>query len=866
VQHSRVDQLIVLFERALEAPPERRAELVCEMAGGDGAIEQELNSLLAAHESAGDYFDSLERDLIPPASAAVFGAGLAPGGSASLAEVQEALGDSYRIVRELGGGMSRVFLAKDMRLGRDVVIKVLPADLAASTRADRFRREIQLAAQLQHPHLVPLLASDSVGSLLYYTMPFVAGESLRERIARDGALPVRDARDIWRDVLEALAYAHTRGVIHRDIKPGNILLSGRSALVTDFGIARAIEAAGDDASETAPGLTIGTPAYMAPEQVTGDPNADHRVDIYAAGLVMYEMLGGGLPFSGASSRELMLARLTQDPAPLTRADCPSGLAQLVGRCLARGPHDRPQTAEALLAELDAISDSAAVTDPERRQSSLRGRSVVALGLAATVLLGVSLGTWLQRKPRERPRSAVPAVSTPGPSIAVLPVVTISSDPRDTVLAAGLTEELIATLSRAGNLRVSPTVSVSVLRGRGLDVRQIAESLGVVHVLESVLQKVGPRLRFQVRLVDPRDGSARWTETYNREMDDIFAMQDDIARAVGREVGARLMTGPDGRLDTRRYTPSIVAYRAYLDGMEPRLLDTPAGRAQAIAHFTRAIEADSNFAAAYAGMSNVYLEEAGTVPGKQREAFALARTWALKAVALDDSLGGAYAALGWAENALRNWAAAERALKRAVELDPRAPRGFEGLARLYMLVGRPSEQLAAARAGEDVAPYSVAAARELALALSVNGRCGEAIEVLAPFKELTPAEGVAGVVRGQCYAAMAMWPEAIAEFRWAVENSGARTALAFLGYALARGGQRVEAERILDDLLTGRKYSHGAFGIASVYMGLGNYDAAFVWLAKAVDEYSVRIYLMGPMFAELRRDPRFADIRRRMRLP
>jgi eukaryotic-like serine/threonine-protein kinase len=861
VQQSRVDQLIVLFEQALETPPERRLEAVRELAAGDRAIEQELSSLLAAHESAGDYFDSLERELIPPASADVFGARLSSAGRASLAEVQEALGGSYHIARELGGGMSRVFLAKDPRLGRDVVIKMLPADLAASTRADRFRREIHLAAQLQHPHLVPLLASDTAGPLLYYTMPFVAGESLRDRIARDGALPVQDARDIWRDVLEALEYAHTRGVIHRDIKPGNILLSARSALVSDFGIARAIEAAGDDASDTGPGLTIGTPAYMAPEQVTGDPTADHRVDIYAAGLVMYEMLEQRLPFSGSSSRELMLARLTQDPAPLTRADCPAGLAQLVLRCLARVPDDRPQTAELLLAELDAISGTSGVTTVQRRWWPRHNRSVVALGVAGTLLLGVSLGTWLQRE-----KAAENAGATSGPSIAVLPVTTISSDPRDTVLAAGLTEELITTLSRSGNLRVSPTVSVSVLRGRGLDVRQIAESLRVVHVLESVLQKVGQRLRFQVRLVDPRDGSARWTETYNREMDDILAMQDDIARAVAREVGARLITRPDGRLGTRRHTPSLVAYRAYLDGMEPRLLETPGGRARAIAHFTRAIEIDSSFAAAYAGMSNLYLEEAGTVPGKQREAFSRARTAALKAVALDDSLGQAYAALGWSENALRNWAAGEAALKRAVELDPRAPRAFEGLARLYMFLGRPTEQLAAARAGEAVAPYSTAAVRELALALSVNGRCNEAIEVLAPFKELTPSEGVAGVVRGQCYAAMARWPEAIAEFRWAVETSGARTALAFLGYALARGGQRDEAQRILDDLLTGRKYSHGAFGIASVYMGLGNYDAAFLWLAKAVDEYSVRIYVMGPMFAELRRDPRFAEIRRRMRLP
>jgi eukaryotic-like serine/threonine-protein kinase len=863
VQRSGVDQLIVLFEQALEAPPERRAEAVREMSGGDGAIEQELSSLLAAHDSAGDYFDSLERDLITPASAAVFGADATPGGTASLPEIQAALGTAYRIVRELAGGMSRVFLATETRLGREVVIKVLPGDLAAGTRAERFRREIQLAAQLQHPHIVPLLASDSAGSSLYYTMPFVAGESLRERVARDGALPVRDARDIWRDVLEALSYAHTRGVIHRDIKPGNILLSGRSALVTDFGIARAIEAAGDDASDTAPGLTIGTPAYMAPEQVSGDQNADHRVDIYAAGLVMYEMLASGPPFSGASSRELMLARLTQDPAPLTRADCPTGLAQLVVRCLAKEPDDRPQTAETLLAELDALSDSAAVTGAERRPWQLRGRSVVALGIAATLLLGVSLGTWLRREPRDNTSIAVPAS---GPSIAVLPVATISSDPRDTVLAAGLTEELITTLSRAGNLRVSPTVSVSVLRGRGLDVRQIADSLQVGHILEGALQKVGPRLRFQVRLVDPRDGSVPWNETYNREMDDIFAMQDDIARAVGRGVGARLNTEHNGRLATRRYTPSLAAWHQYVEGTFEPLRATVASRSQAAAYLNRAIALDSNFAAAYAALAQLTFIDNGNFRGNRAEAFNQSRALALKAVALDDSLAAGHSALGWVEQALRNWRAAETELKRAVELDPAAPRGFEGLARVYMYTGQSAEQLATAREGARVAPHSAAAARELALALSVNGRCPEAIDVLAEFRTLTPAVGVAGVVRGQCYAAMGMWQDAIAEFRWASDNSSAQTALAFLGYALARAGRPNETQRILDDLLTGRKYSHGAFGIATVYAGLQNYDEAFAWLAKAVDERTDRVYLMGPMFADLQRDPRFAEIRRRMRLP
>jgi adenylate cyclase len=557
-----------------------------------------------------------------------------------------------------------------------------------------------------------------------------------------------------------------------------------------------------------------------------------------------------------------MARLTQDPSPVTRADCPPELAQLVMRCLARAPDDRPQTAEAVLAELEAVPVVATGTDTGHAKRVRRARTVLIGALAATGLVAASLGAWQLMKTRADAR-LMP--STPGPAIAVLPVTTISSDPRDTVLAAGLTEELIATLSKAGNLRVSPTISVSALRERGLDVRQIAESLRVSHVLVSSMRKDGERLRFQVRLVDPRDGSARWSETYNRELDDIFAMQDDIARAVGREIGARLNTGRNGRLPPRRYTPSIVAYQAYVEGMQARLIDTPASRAEAIALLNRAIAIDSNFAAAYAGLAQVHMIAAGAVTRDYRKAFYQVRELALKAVALDDSLGEAHAALGWAQMSARSWTEAEVELKRAIELDPQAPRAFEGLARLYMYTGRPAEQLATARKGEELAPYTVSAVRELALALSVNGQCDEAIEALTPFRTLTPAVGVAGVVRGQCYAAMAKWPEAIAEFRWAMDNSDARTALAFLGYALARSGQRDEATAILRDLETGRKYSHGAFGIATLHAGLGNYDKAFIYLAKSVEENSIRIYLLGPMFAELRRDPRFADINRRMGL-
>jgi serine/threonine-protein kinase len=371
LQDSRVCHLIDLFERALEVPQARRTEFLEQLCDDDASVRDELISLLRAHEAATDYFDNLAEAAVSPAYAAVMRAARV---RPLLEQVQAALANTYRVLQELGGGMSRVFLAEETKLDRKVVIKVLPPEMATGASGERFRREIQLAAQLQHPHIVPLLTSDSAGCLLYYTMPFVAGESLRGRLARDGRLPIRDARTVWRDVLDALAYAHASGVVHRDIKPGNILLAGRHALITDFGIAQAMGAGVGDATETGPGLTIGTPAYMAPEQVSADKRAGRRVDIYAAGLVMYEMLEGRLPFACDSARELTLARLTQDPSPITRPACPPELAALVMRCLARAPAARPRTVEALLAELEAIPatrEPAATAGSARAQTGLK---------------------------------------------------------------------------------------------------------------------------------------------------------------------------------------------------------------------------------------------------------------------------------------------------------------------------------------------------------------------------------------------------------------------------------------------------------------------------------------------------------------
>src|SRR6267143_5881700 len=300
--------------------------------------------------------------------------------------LQAALGESYRVERELGGGgMSRVFLAQEVRLGRQVVVKVLPPELAAGVSAERFEREIRLAAALQHPHIVPLLTAGSQGDLLYYVMPHIAGESLRARIAHERELPVGDTLRILRDVCDALAYAHGHGIVHRDVKPDNVLLSGKHALVTDFGVAKAVSNSTGAATLTSLGMALGTPAYMAPEQAAGDPNVDHRADVYAVGALGYELLAGRPPFSGLSPQGMLAAQVTATPDPVTqhRATVPPALAALIMRCLAKHPADRPQSAEEIVAQLATMTTPTGGITPQ--QAPLQ--SEISSGTAAAIRRG-----------------------------------------------------------------------------------------------------------------------------------------------------------------------------------------------------------------------------------------------------------------------------------------------------------------------------------------------------------------------------------------------------------------------------------------------------------------------------------------------
>jgi tRNA A-37 threonylcarbamoyl transferase component Bud32 len=360
-------------------------------------------------------------------------------------QLRAALGATYDITREMaGGGMSRVFLAQERTLDRPVVIKVLPPELAAGVNRERFQREIQLAARLQHPHIVPLFSAGAIGDVLYYTMPFIAGESLKHALAAGTRFSVREAVRILRDVADALAYAHSHGIVHRDIKPANVLRSGGHAVVTDFGVAKALNSSLPGTAMTSSGMAIGTPAYMAPEQLAGDPAADHRVDIYAVGLLGYELFTGSNPFSSPSPQETLASQMTREPEQLSvrRPEIPVALSALIGRCLAKNPDQRPQTAAQLVAELDALISTSGDFAPQRMPAARRAWWIGGAGVAAAGALAL----WFALSPGVAPEPGTPPVAPPPPVPAATSPTPLSS--ADSLAIARAVEQKMAAARRA----------------------------------------------------------------------------------------------------------------------------------------------------------------------------------------------------------------------------------------------------------------------------------------------------------------------------------------------------------------------------------------------------------------------------------
>ncbi len=454
----------------------------------------------------------------------------------TLEGIQAAFEGAYKIEREVGhGGMATVYLARDLKHDRLVALKVLRPELAAALGGDRFPREIAIIAQLSHPHILPLHDSGQQGGYLYYVMPYVEGGSLRERLKRDGTLPVREAVRILREVADALAYAHEHGIVHRDIKPDNVMLSGRHALVTDFGVAKAVSAASGEKLTTM-GLALGTPAYMSPEQATGETDVDHRSDIYALGAMGYEMLTGEPPFERATAQAILSAHVLEAPVDISTryANLPPVLGEVIMRCLKKDRADRWQTAEHMLPMLEtAATPSGGMTPTTTRaikSTSVRKKDSRRwlIGAVATAVIAISAFAAVMLRG---------GGATSIQSIAVLPIQDLSG--KDQVFVDAMHDQLISRLAQANVVQVVSRTAVLPYRGSSETTGAIAGKLGAQAVVEATVFRDGKRMRINVQMVDPTTLRYLWTQSYERDVSDVLKAQDEVVQKITTDMDAAL---------------------------------------------------------------------------------------------------------------------------------------------------------------------------------------------------------------------------------------------------------------------------------------------------------------------------------------
>jgi len=739
--------------------------------------------------------------------------------SDQLERLGSALAGRYAVERELGrGGMATVYLADDLKHRRKVAIKVLRPELGSLLGPERFTREIRVAAGLTHPHILPLHDSGEADGLLFYVMPYVRGESLRQRLSRETQLSIDEAIGIVRQVASALDHAHARGLIHRDIKPENILLHEGQAMVTDFGIALAAGAAPGERL-TATGLMVGTPEYMSPEQAAGERALDPRSDVYSLGCVLYEMLAGEPPYTGPTAQAVIAKRFT-DPVPAirrVRPMVPPAVEQALMKALARIPADRFASAAALA---DALTRSAG----------------------------------------GQPRS---------PSVAVLPFLNLSTDPENEFFADGITEDVIAQLSKIRSLKVISRTSVMPFKKREQSLREIGLTLDVATLLEGSVRRAGSRVRIVAQLIDAETDRHLWAETYDRDLTDIFAIQTDVALQIAAALEAELSHEERTRI-RKEPTDDVEAYQLYLLGRHCILRWTQEGVDKGLKYLEQAVARDPNYALAYATIAQAYtdigLGVAGSLPSE--EAFQRAKAAVARALELDPGLAEAHAALGHLRYVCDyDWAGAEQELKRAIELNPNSGNAYDFYGLMLSALERYDEAIEMQRRAHELDP--LAHRMDIVTTLLRAGRYDEALRAVTRVLEVEPHFALAHATLGWAYLLKGMPDQGLIALQKAVSLSPESTLyLAQLGQAFAMVGRTEQAREVLRQLdgLSHQRYV-SPYHLAYVYTGLGEHDRAMDWLERACEERAGGVFGMKGsfLFIPLRSHPRFKALLRKMNL-
>jgi TolB-like protein/Flp pilus assembly protein TadD/predicted Ser/Thr protein kinase len=748
----------------------------------------------------------------------------------------------YKIEEQLGaGGMGVVYRATDTKLGRDVALKVLaPQTLGDEAARARFGKEALALSRLNHPNICTIYEVGEDAGQAFLAMEYVQGRPLRD-VASAAALPVEMVLRYAVQIADALAHAHTRSIVHRDLKSANVMVTPEGRIkVLDFGLARRIiQAEVEEATRsqvTEVGTVVGTLHYMPPEVLRGEP-ADARSDLWALGVVLHEMASGELPFRGQTGFEVSGAILKEPPKPLP-PNVPPALQTVIGRCLAKSPGERYQRAEEVRAALETLQSGGRIVAP----LLTRRRALVATA-AGVGVAGLAGGTVLARRFLFPPERKV--------RIAVLPFENIGGDPQETFFANGLHQDMISVINRLYPDRIAAIARTSVMRyqAKGAGVEQVGRDLNVDYVVEGGVQRDRGQAHVTARLIRVKDQTSLWDATYNRDLDQITAVQAEVANAIAQGIGRRLR--PDAQVANslgRRVNPR--AHEAYLRG-----------------EYAKAVELDPGYAAAFTGLAiqAYYPGLFGLLP--PREAFTSVVKAASRALELDPTQAGAHASLALGKLHLEwNWSEAEEGFRHALRLDPADGDVRHFFGHYLLWAGQLEESARESRLGLEVDPHNPTKIACLGWHELCVGHEDTALVETRRALAIDPNDGWGLLTLGWIYEQKGMYQEALSALRRAWDMPIRKASLA---HVFARSGDRRTAEKILSDLLAESKTKYiSAYDVAAIYSGLDDKDQTFEWLNRAYEEHAGYLLFFGsdPRFKPLRPDPRFQSLLRRMRFP
>ncbi len=898
----RLNQIEEIYHAALDIAPGDRDSFLNECCVGDDDLRREVESLLSFADTPDNFIDTSPGSL----------AGEMFSNWKDQANLSNKTIGHYAVIRLIGaGGMGEVYLAEDTKLDRRVALKILSPEFARDTnRMSRFVREAKSASALNHPNILTIHEINEYGGTHFIATEFIDGQTLNE-YRKNNTLGLRSMLEIAIQVVSALDEAHSAGIVHRDIKPENVMIRKDGIVkVLDFGLAKPsgpFTSAGGSSEDstrvqfqTQPGLIIGTPNYMSPEQARGK-NLDHRTDIFSFGVVLYEMFSGSSPFDGETISDVIAAVLTREPKPLI--ELPAGLDEIVHKTLQKRRRHRYQTAKHLLSDLKEVRDELEI------QSRLGRDSVPDAGLSKTQIfqpnttveetegmfrqvadeiieapnnLSGELPDRFTTKIQSKGVSLIVllvilgaggffgyryfTVSRQIKSIAVLPFVNVGDDLSSQYLSDGLSENLINTLSRLPQLKVIARSSSFRYRGENIDIQDAGRKLGVGAILTGRVIRRGDDLQISVELINTADNTSIWGEIYNRKLSGSLSLPEEIAQAVSQKLQLEL-TGVQERQMAKQITQSPQAYQSYMNGVFFRRKNGAENIRKAIEYQNQAIALDQNFTLAYIELSINFANLVDIGALSPKDGLPLARAAAEKALALDETLADAYYNIARIRKYEFEWTKAEIAFKRAIEINPNLAAAHTIYAEYLSQLGRFDEALREIKLSQDLDPLRTGLVGNEGSILYYARRYDEAIVKKQIHANSAPENPFAHLGLADVYVQKGQYAEAILSYQTSIKLEETTSGLIYLGRAYALSGKRDEAIGILDKLKTTEKYVSPT-EMAIIYAALGDREKAFALLEKAYTErdFQLTSLKVEPAFDPLREDPRFADLLRRLGFP